>query len=119
MIQYKDFSYFIFANEETPHQPVEGHGKDGRREERWPGAENLNPLGVGRGAKNDYDLNTDGGGMNDRWKSVARCAEGMLSNLAVVGIGLALFEQKWWPTLAIGTMTAAAALLIAWKVNHD
>lgn len=43
----------------------------------------------------------------------------MLSNLAVVGIGLALFEQKWWPALAIGTITAIAALIIAWTVNHD
>lgn len=57
--------------------------------------------------------------MNNKWKSLARCAKGMLSNLAVVGIGLALFEQKWWPALAIGRITAIAALIIAWTVNHD
>jgi hypothetical protein len=60
-----------------------------------------------------------GGGMKNRWKSLARCAEGILANLAVVGIGLALFEQKWWPALAIGAGTAIAALIIAWSVNHD
>ena len=55
----------------------------------------------------------------NKWKSLARCAEGMLSNLAVVGIGLGLYEQKWWPALAIGAVTGIAALFIAWKVNHD
>lgn len=54
-----------------------------------------------------------------RWKAVARCAEGILSNIAVIGIGLALYEQKLWPALAIGAGTAIAALFIAWSVNHD
>lgn len=57
--------------------------------------------------------------MTTRWKSLARCAEGMLANLAVVGLGLAVFEEKWWPALAIGVFTAAAALFVAWSVNHD
>lgn len=54
-----------------------------------------------------------------KWKSLARCAEGMLSNVAVVGIGLALYEQKWWPAMFIGAITGIAALIIAWKVNYD
>jgi hypothetical protein len=57
--------------------------------------------------------------MKDRLKSLARCAEGMLANLAVVGIGLALFEQKWWPALAIGAATAVVTLILAWSVPHD
>ena len=57
--------------------------------------------------------------MNEKWKSLARCAEGMLANLAVIGIGLGLYEQKWWPPLAIGIVTGIAALIIAWKVSHD
>lgn len=55
----------------------------------------------------------------NRWKSVARCAEGILANVAVIGIGLAVYEQKLWPALVIGAGTAAAALFIAWSVNHD
>ena len=55
----------------------------------------------------------------NRWKAVARCVEGILSNVAVIGIGLAVYEQKLWPALAIGAGTAAAALFIAWSVNHD
>ncbi|WP_298068773.1 hypothetical protein [uncultured Mailhella sp.] len=55
----------------------------------------------------------------NRWKAVAKCAEGILSNLAVIGIGLTLYEQKLWPVLAIGIGTAAAALFIAWSMNHD
>ena len=43
----------------------------------------------------------------------------MLANLAVVGLGLAVFEEKWWPALAIGVFTTAAALFVAWSVNHD
>jgi hypothetical protein len=54
----------------------------------------------------------------NKWKSVARCAEGILSNLTVIGVGLALFEQKWWPALAIGAVTGLMALSIAWR-NHD
>jgi preprotein translocase subunit Sec61beta len=57
--------------------------------------------------------------MFNRWKSLERCAEGMLSNFAVVGIGLALYEQKLWPALIIGSCAAVAALLIAWGINHD
>ncbi|MDR2669271.1 MAG: hypothetical protein LBC14_04880 [Desulfovibrio sp.] len=63
-------------------------------------------------------MNRDPLEMN-RWKSLARCAEGMLSNLAVVGIALALFEQKWWPAFAIGAGTAAVALILAWSVRND
>ena len=54
-----------------------------------------------------------------RWKSVARCAEGILANLAVIGLGLALYEQKLWPAAILGGVTAFAALFIAWSVNHD
>lgn len=57
--------------------------------------------------------------MNAKWKSLARCAENILSNLAVVGIGLAVYEQKWWPALVIGAGTALAAFIIAWRINHD
>lgn len=54
-----------------------------------------------------------------RWKSIARCAEGILSNVAVVGIGLALYQEEWWPASAIGIATALVAFFIAWKVNYD
>ncbi len=54
-----------------------------------------------------------------RWKSASRCVEGMLSNFAVIGIGLALYEQRVWPALAIGASAAMAACIIAWSVNHD
>ena len=56
---------------------------------------------------------------NARWKSLARCAEGMLSNIAVAGIGLAIFEQKLWPALIAGMGAALSAFVIAWGVNHD
>src|SRR5574344_1181507 len=68
--------------------------------------------------ENGYATEEDNS-MQNRWKSLARCAEGMLSNFAVVGIGLALYEQKWWPALAIGTGAAVAALIIAWSITHD
>ena len=57
--------------------------------------------------------------INSRWKSLARCAEGMLSNIAVAGIGLAIFEQKWWPALVVGAGAALAAFIIAWGINYD
>lgn len=54
-----------------------------------------------------------------RWKSISRCVEGMLSSFAVIGFGLAMYEQQIWPALAIGTTSAITACLIAWSVNHD
>ena len=57
--------------------------------------------------------------MNSRWKSVARCAEGILANVSVIGFGIAVYDQKLWPALAVGTRTAMAALFIAWSMHHD
>jgi fatty acid desaturase len=51
-------------------------------------------------------------------KAVADVASSILSNVAVVGIGLALFEKRWW-CLAIALLSAGIAMVIAWRVNHD
>lgn len=55
----------------------------------------------------------------NRWKSVARCAEGILANLSVIGLGLAMYEQELWPAAVLGGITAGFALFIAWSVNYD
>lgn len=55
----------------------------------------------------------------NRWKSVARCAEGILANLSVIGLGLAMYEQELWPAAVLGGLTAGFALFIAWSVNYD
>ena len=53
------------------------------------------------------------------WISLARCAEGMMANLAIVGIGLGLYQQKFWPEMAIGIFMAIVALILSWVVPHD
>lgn len=56
--------------------------------------------------------------MDKKRKAVADCAVSILSNVAVVGIGLAIYDQRWW-SLIIATFTAAAAFAIAWRSSHD
>ena len=53
------------------------------------------------------------------WKSLARCAESLLVNVAAIGIGLGFYKQEWWPAAAIGFVTGALALIIAWRVGRD
>ena len=50
-------------------------------------------------------------------KALADLARDILGNVAVVGIGLALYEQKWW-CLVIATVSAGIAGFITWR-SHD
>lgn len=106
--------FYLCQRGSTP-QPAEGHGKDGRREERWPGAENLNPLGVGRGAKNDYGLNTDGGGMNKQ--TISKLADFLL-NCTVASFAVSVFGDKPWGA-AVGVVAFLGALVICQFLGGD
>ena len=43
----------------------------------------------------------------------------MLENFAVIGAGIAAYEQRIWPALIIGLVSAIGAILIAMVVPHD
>ena len=55
--------------------------------------------------------------LNAKKKALADLAKDILGNVAVVGIGLALYEQKWW-CMVIAVASAAIAGFITWR-SHD
>jgi len=57
--------------------------------------------------------------LRNRWKSAAHCVETILANFAVVGLALAAFEQKIYPSIYFASCAAVAAIIIAWTVPHD
>lgn len=50
-------------------------------------------------------------------QALADLARDILANVAVVGIGLALYEQKWW-CFIIAAISTGTAGYIAWR-SHD
>ena len=50
--------------------------------------------------------------MNRRDKASVDVIVNILSNVAVVGIGLALYEQKWW-CFTVATVATIMALVLA------
>lgn len=53
-------------------------------------------------------------GINSKKKALADLTKDILGNVAVVGIGLALYEQKWW-CLVVAVCSALIAGFIAWR----
>ena len=51
-------------------------------------------------------------GMNRRDKASVDVIVNILSNVAVVGIGLALYEQKWW-CFTVAAVATIMALVLA------
>ena len=52
--------------------------------------------------------------MKTKKAAIAKLARDILANVSVVGIGLALYEQKWW-CLGIAVLAAGIAGVIAWR----
>ena len=57
--------------------------------------------------------------MNKRWKAAALSIKVMLENFAVIGAGIAAYEQRIWPALIIGLCAAIGTILIAMVVPND
>ena len=57
--------------------------------------------------------------MNRRWKAAALSIKAMLENFAVIGAGIAAYEQRIWPALVIGLCSAIFAIGIAMVVKND
>ena len=57
--------------------------------------------------------------MRKRWKSVALCVESLLTNFAVIGAGIAAYEQEIFPALPVASVAALLAIIIAFGVPHD
>lgn len=57
--------------------------------------------------------------MKKRWKAAALSIKVMLENFAVIGAGIAAYEQRIWPALVIGICSAIGAILIAMVVPND
>jgi hypothetical protein len=75
------------------------------------------PLHCGQGK--EKWVSVEEGRMRKQTKAIADIAISILSNVAVVGIGLALFESRWG-CLAIALLATIAAACIAWRANnHD
>lgn len=56
--------------------------------------------------------------MRTNAKSVAKLTATTLSNISVVGFGLAIFDQRWWCALvAMGAF--AIAIIITWRMDHE
>ncbi len=49
---------------------------------------------------------------------VAHYFANILGNLAVVGFGLALFQQEWW-CMFIAIISAKLGFLIVWRAEND
>jgi multidrug efflux pump subunit AcrB len=56
--------------------------------------------------------------MSKQKKAIADLAVNILANVAVVGIGLALFEQKWW-CMIIAVLATGVSVAVTWRSNHD
>ena len=54
-----------------------------------------------------------------RWRAAALSVQVMLENFAVIGAGIAAYEQKIWPALIIGLCAAIFAIGIAMVVSND
>jgi hypothetical protein len=54
--------------------------------------------------------------MSNQKKAVATLIAGTLSNLAVVGFGLAIFENKF-SSLIAGLIAMAVAVVITWRIE--
>lgn len=49
-----------------------------------------------------------------RKEAIANFAKDILGNVAVVGIGLALYQEQWW-CLVIATFAVAIGTIIIWR----
>ena len=54
--------------------------------------------------------------MNKQKKAIADLGANILGNIAVVGAGLALYEQKWW-CIIIALCSTIIAGVITWRSN--
>lgn len=57
--------------------------------------------------------------MKKRWLSLARNAEVILGNFAVVGLAMAVYQKEVWPALPIAAVAVLFSLIISWVVPHD
>jgi len=55
--------------------------------------------------------------MDQKRKSLAGYAASILGNVAVIGIGLAFYEQKWWSLFA-AIVAAILGGLITWRSEN-
>ena len=55
--------------------------------------------------------------MENKKKAVARFTAGILGNVAVIGIGLAFYEQKWWCLFA-AIVAAIMGAVIVWRTEN-
>ena len=53
-----------------------------------------------------------------RMQGIANLVKDILGNVAVVGIGLALYEQKWW-CLIVAVFAVIIAVAIVWRSYDD
>ena len=53
-------------------------------------------------------------GMDRQNKAIAKVSVTILSNVAAIGIGIALYEQRWW-CFIIATVAALIAVSVAWR----
>ncbi|WP_298030675.1 hypothetical protein [uncultured Desulfovibrio sp.] len=52
--------------------------------------------------------------MDRQNKAIAKVSVTILSNVAAIGIGIALYEQRWW-CFIIATVAALIAVSVAWR----
>ena len=55
--------------------------------------------------------------MDRQNKAVANVAVTILSNVSAIGIGIALYEQRWW-CFIIATAAALIAVSVAWRAEQ-
>ena len=58
-----------------------------------------------------------GGGMTNQGKSVAKLISTMLANMAVIGFGLAIYDNKHG-ALTAGIIAATLAMIITWRAER-
>ncbi len=56
--------------------------------------------------------------MDNKSKAIAKLTTSVLANVAVVGFGLAIFEQRAWCAV-VAIFTFLIACIIEWRINDE